>query len=231
MNPLKQLVKHSMGLLLPPHRYLHQGPRTTRDIALTFDDGPHPELTDRLLDQLKALEIRATFFVLGQQASESPWLIERIVSSGHTLGHHSWSHSEPDATSAQQLVDEIGQTHRLLEQIVGLTPSLFRPPKGKLTWAKFQALWKLGQTIILWNVDPRDYSLEPGETLDIWCRNYCPTAGDILLFHDIHPYCLNAVEQLAARKEFKRDWRFQTLDDWLKPRPFVPRTEVAFPCR
>lgn len=215
MSPFRQIVKQSLALLLPSERFLLNGPRQTRDIALTFDDGPDPEQTTALLDLLKSLDIRGTFFVQGNRAETSPKLIERIVAEGHTLGHHSWSHGEPRETSARELVDEIQRTRRLLERIAGVSSNLFRPPKGKLSVEKFRELWRLEQTIVLWNVDPRDYALRSGETLDRWVDEYNPTAGDILLFHDIHPHCRRAIARLAKRTEFQRDWRFTTVGDWL----------------
>lgn len=240
MNPLKQLLKYSLGLLLPSDRFLLNGPRQTRDIALTFDDGPDPEQTSKLLDLLKSLEIRGTFFVQGNRAEESPHMIERIVSEGHTLGHHSWSHSEPTETSAQQLVDEIERTQRLLEQITGIHTNLFRPPKGKISVEKFRELWRLKQTIVLWNRDPRDYAVQPGGTLDRWTSEYQPTAGDILLFHDIHPHCQRAISRLVEKEEFQRDWRFTTIGEWLpdqvtgnssEQQMIQEQEEVAVGCR
>jgi len=240
MNSLKQLLKHSMGLFLPCERYMLTGPLQTRDIALTFDDGPDPEQTGALLDLLKSLEIRGTFFVQGNRAEESPRLIERIVTEGHTLGHHSWSHGEPGETSARRLMDEIDRTQRLLERIVGVRTNLFRPPKGKLSVEKFRELWRLNQTVVLWSVDPRDYAVRPGETLDGWADRYQPTAGDILLFHDIHPHCRRAITRLAAKEEFQRDWRFTTIGEWLPgkitktaamPEPVHRVKEEAVGCR
>ena len=214
MNPLKQLVKHGLGCLLPSSRYVLNGPRQARDIALTFDDGPHPTETAQVLDLLQELGIRGTFFVVGQRAAESPELIERIVAEGHTLGHHSWSHSEPRDTSAAQLAAEILRTQELLRGIVGFAPQLFRPPKGMLTFRKMQMLWQLNQRVVLWNVDPRDYAVVPPENLDVWSEAYHPTAGDLVLFHDIHAHCRRAIRNLAGRPEFCRDWKFCTLEDW-----------------
>lgn len=234
MNPLKQILKQTLGMMLPSRKYLLSGPGQTRDIALTFDDGPNPEHTRELLDLLRDLEIRGTFFVQGNRAEESPRLIERIVSEGHGLGNHSWSHGEPQRTSAQELAEEVERTRRLLERITGVTTNLFRPPKGKLSLAKFRELWKLDQTIVLWNVDPRDYAVQPGEHLDRWVEGYQPTAGDIVLFHDIHPHCRRAIRLLADKGEFQRDWRFVTVETWLGNQSHAyrdVRKEGSIPCR
>jgi peptidoglycan/xylan/chitin deacetylase (PgdA/CDA1 family) len=234
MNPVKQLLKHALGTLLPSRKYLLSGPRQSRDIAFTFDDGPDPEQTGALLDLLRDLEIRGTFFVQGNRAEESPRLIERIVAEGHAVGNHSWSHGEPHLTSAKELADEVERTRELLKRITGVTTNLFRPPKGKLSISKFRELWKLDQTIVLWNIDPRDYAVTVGETLDRWVEGYQPTAGDIVLFHDIHPHCRRAIRVLAERAEFRRDWRFVTIADWLDrndQRATTANQEASIACR
>ncbi|MFO1020271.1 MAG: polysaccharide deacetylase family protein [Planctomycetales bacterium] len=202
------------------------GPAVTRDVALTFDDGPHPEYTPRLLDELAEHDIRATFFVVGNRAEQHPDLIRRIVAEGHELGHHSWTHSEPNQTSAGQLLDEVRWSIALLEDLTGKPSSLFRPPKGQLTWRKMRRLWELKQTIVLWNVDPRDYAMTDAGQIRAWGESYAPRAGDILLFHDNHPHCIEAVRLLARKPEFQRDWRFCPLTTWL-PQSVATHTQPA----
>lgn len=186
-------------------------------MALTFDDGPHPEHTPRLLDQLAAYEIRATFFVVGREAERHPELVARAAREGHAIGHHSWTHSEPATTSAAVLLDEVHRTVELLAAITGKRSDRFRPPKGALTVDKFWRLWQAGQRIVLWSADPRDYQLQESAELATWARQHQPAAGEVVLLHDVHPHAANAIDSMASWRE--RAMRFVTLDQWLPPEP------------
>src|SRR5207248_3179366 len=121
--------------------FLVRGPRPSNSVCLTFAHGPPPVHTPQVLDALKAAGVPATFFVVGERAERHPTLIRRIVSEGHTLGHHSFTHSPPPLTPAAQLLDEVRRTGTLLRDITGRAPTLFRPPHGKLTTRKALGLW------------------------------------------------------------------------------------------
>src|SRR5437016_5141960 len=163
-SPMRQLFRHVLAATLPRRRYLVSGPADSRSVCLTFDDGPHPEHTPRLLDVLRKLEVRASFFVVGREAEHYPDLVRRLADEGHVVGHHSYHHAAPAATSASQLLKEVRQTRDILTRLLGRTSDFFRPPQGKLTLAKLWKLWRAAQTLVLWNVDPRDYARNsPGE--------------------------------------------------------------------
>jgi peptidoglycan/xylan/chitin deacetylase (PgdA/CDA1 family) len=219
MNVVRQGIKNLMTAVLPRERWLVQGPPTSSGIALTFDDGPHPEYTPRLLDELARYQIRATFFVVGQAVARFPDITRRIVAEGHTLGGHTYTHSEPDATSARKLIAEVLQSRSLIEDLTQVPVNLFRPPKGKLSLSKTVALWQLQQTIVLWNQDPRDYQAEPPLGIVPWVQAYLAERGDIVLLHDTHPYCIAAVEPLVQRIADAGLGDFQTFDEWLPARP------------
>jgi peptidoglycan/xylan/chitin deacetylase (PgdA/CDA1 family) len=176
-----------------------RGAGTTGAVFLTFDDGPHPEHTPHLLDVLEREGVQATFFVVGQQAERYPDLVDRITSAGHTLGHHSYFHADPNRTSARQLAAEVRRTSALLAMLLGRAPTLFRPPHGKVTTAKLIRLWCGRQTVVLWNVDPRDYAATSGDELRAWFAENPLVAGDIVLLHDVHPHAAAAIPDLARR--------------------------------
>lgn len=199
MNPLKQLVKGIMSQVLPRDRWVTRGDPSVSKVSLTFDDGPHPLYTPRLLEELRRFQIPATFFVVGRAAQEHPELIRQILDEGHTLGTHSFTHSEPHLTSAACLLQEVEQSIGLIEDLTGFRPKLFRPPKGALTWSKIWCLWKQHQTIVLWNQDPRDYRADSFAGITPWIQGYTPRNGDIVLMHDTHPHCIGAIEQLVDR--------------------------------
>lgn len=215
MSLLRQGVRTALAAALPSHRFMTRGPTEGRQVALTFDDGPHPEHTARLLDRLAALEVPATFFVVGREAEKHRDLVARAAREGHALGHHSWTHSEPSITSATQLLNEVQRSVALLTDITGARCDRFRPPKGALTAAKFAGLWRAGQRIVLWSADPRDYQLPDSTALATWARAQQPSAGEIVLLHDIHPHAIGALESIAAWRD--QGVTFVTLDAWLPP--------------
>ncbi|WP_366917922.1 polysaccharide deacetylase family protein, partial [uncultured Gimesia sp.] len=177
--------------------------RTKINLSLTFDDGPHPDYTPQLLDILKRYHQRATFFVIGELAKQYPELIERMIDEGHEVGNHTFTHSEPSRTSTRQFLDEINLTNQLLQQITGHTPDLVRPPKGKLTIGKLLGLWLQRRTVVLWDIDPRDYFMTTPSQMTDWCRQYTPQEGNFCLMHDNHPYAIEAVRYLSEHPDYQ----------------------------
>jgi peptidoglycan/xylan/chitin deacetylase (PgdA/CDA1 family) len=121
---------------------------------------------------------------------------------------------EPHAISVAQLRDEIVKTQEAIADITGTVPTLFRPPKGKLTIAKALMVWRLRKTIVLWNVDPQDYARNPDDVLG-WVQRYSPRNGDVVLLHDKTPSCVVALETLLARERGTSALAFETIQDWL----------------
>jgi peptidoglycan/xylan/chitin deacetylase (PgdA/CDA1 family) len=193
---------------------LVRGPKESRVVCLTFDDGPHPEHTPRLLDVLGRHGVPATFFVVGQQAERYPELVRRLAAEGHVVGHHSYFHSDPRLTSARQLMKEVRQTADLLSKLLGQGPTLFRPPHGKLTGSKLWHLWRAGQAVVLWNVDPKDYALRSASEGLAWFLRNPIQAGDIVLMHDNQPYAAEILSELI-QKTRDRGLGFATPLNWL----------------
>jgi peptidoglycan/xylan/chitin deacetylase (PgdA/CDA1 family) len=215
---LRQLTRKVMAAVLPRRLFLVSGPPSSGCVCLTFDDGPDPRHTPRLLDALGEHGVRATFFVIGRQAERHPELVRRIAADGHAIGHHSFHHTAPHLTPARLLVAEAGRTAQLLDDILGRRPTLFRPPLGKLTPLKLCGLWAAGQTVVLWNVDPKDFACGSGDELSrrLESRRIC--AGDVILMHDNHPHAAAALPTLVARVR-RQGVAFTTVDEW------VPRRE------
>lgn len=225
---MRQLLKSLFANALPRSLLLTQV-RTASDvgteIALTFDDGPHPEHTPRLLDKLAETGARGTFFVVGERAEQHPDLIRRIADAGHELGNHTWTHSEPSHTSAAQFLDEVSRTRHLIQDLTGRDCRLTRPPKGSLTIGKAVGLWRQRQTIALWNTDPKDFTMTDDTAMSRWLSGYRPQSGDIILLHDNHPHAIIAVEHLAADTSLT----FVTLSDWLHPTSLRAATSASLP--
>lgn len=150
-------------------------------LALTFDDGPDPTVTPRVLAALTQHGAHATFFVLGRQARAHPELLRAIVQGGHALGHHSYSHRA--RYSAAEAADELERTCALIEQAAGLRPTLFRPPYGITDTHLCTLALQRGHAAILWTISSAD-SRPIGA--DVIARNviHTPNPGDIVLMHD-----------------------------------------------
>ena len=152
-------------------------------IHLTFDDGPHPIATPIILQELKKRNIRATFFLLGQNAQKFPDLVRQIHTEGHQIGNHSFTHANPIFKNKAFLHDEIQRTREILEKIIGSHSQYFRPPYGYFNWTILNVLHKMELTCALWTVDSKDYRLN--SVADILHRVMPNTTnGSILLFHD-----------------------------------------------
>jgi|RhiMetdeSRZDD1v2_1073273.scaffolds.fasta_scaffold928993_2 peptidoglycan/xylan/chitin deacetylase (PgdA/CDA1 family) len=209
-NRLRQTAKRALETLLPRRALLVRGPENSRQVCLTFDDGPHPVHTPALLDALFEHGVRATFFVVGERAAECPELVRRMVREGHVVGSHSYHHRPPEETSTAELYREVCESIELLSPLIGKPPSLFRPPHGKLTMGKLGALWSLGQTVVLWSLDPRDYTksahIEVTHRVDV-------EGGDIVLLHDSLPLASAALGDIVGRVR-ARGFGLTTVDEW-----------------
>jgi peptidoglycan/xylan/chitin deacetylase (PgdA/CDA1 family) len=175
-------------------------------IALTFDDGPSAALTPRLLDLLAAHRMKATFFVVGQNAADHPDILRRASREGHEIANHSWSHPNLGKMSDEAVRREVQKTDDAIFAAIGKRSTLLRPPYGSITARQKRWLYDdLGYRIIIWDVDPLDWK-RPGPSV-VCSRILKETrAGSIVLAHDIHPPTLEAMpatlDQLA-RKGFK----------------------------
>jgi peptidoglycan/xylan/chitin deacetylase (PgdA/CDA1 family) len=135
------------------------------EIALTFDDGPNPAWTPRLLDTLAAHNVQASFFLLGNFARATPDLVRRIAAAGHLIGNHSWSHPDLSLESKARIRAELQQTSDTLAQILGAPVRYFRPPFGARRSAVFRIARELGLQTALWNAMTSDWSEPSAERI------------------------------------------------------------------
>ena len=152
-------------------------------VALTFDDGPDPVFTPLVLDQLGRHGVRATFFLVGHRVAAHPDIVRRVLSEGHAVGSHTWSHPEPGALTWPRLWRDVVTGRRALDDVVGHRTSLFRPPLGHLDHATTTAVRLARLQPWLWTTDPRDW--EPGRRTDeiVDIVQHTPPGGVVLL-HD-----------------------------------------------
>jgi peptidoglycan/xylan/chitin deacetylase (PgdA/CDA1 family) len=164
-------------------------------VAMTFDDGPHPTHTPRLLDMLRERGISATFYLIGNRVVEYPQIARRIAEEGHEIGNHSWSHPFLDRLSDAAVTNEIDQTTNAIFQVTGRPPVTFRPPYGAFTRRQRTAL-HANRTLptILWSVDPQDWR-RPGANVVAQRILENTRQGGIILSHDIHRGTIDAMPQ------------------------------------
>lgn len=158
-----------------------EGPqRAEPTVYLTFDDGPHPEITHFVLEQLDRYDASATFFCIGRNVVENPGLYERLVRSRHTVGNHTYDHLNGWKASTQDYLADVAQAGRLIES------PLFRPPYGRIRRAQAKALQegKTPYTIVMWSLLSGDFDAEitPEKCLENVVFNAEP--GTIIVFHD-----------------------------------------------
>jgi peptidoglycan-N-acetylglucosamine deacetylase len=140
-------------------------PARPGEMALTFDDGPNPAWTPRLLDLLARHDIRATFFLLGGFAQAEPELVRRIAAAGHLIGNHTWSHPHLSSTPTAKIREELVRTSETLEQMTGAKVKYFRPPFGARRPSVFRIARELGLMPVLWNAMTSDWSEPSAERI------------------------------------------------------------------
>ena len=180
LKPTKQQLLN----LLPETLVLLRGPVNDNEIYLSFDDGPHPEHTPRLLDVLAAHDAHASFFLIGQQVERYPQLVERIVAEGHVLGNHSYSHPRFNRISLREQLHEIDLVDGLLAPFDQRPRHLFRTPRGSLPLSLLLHFAWHRRSIVYWSYDSLDYQQRPAEEIVARLRKQPPGAGDIVLMHD-----------------------------------------------
>ena len=196
---------------------------------MTFDDGPSAENTPRLLEMLKQRNIKATFFLIGQNVVSNPDLVRRILAEGHEIGNHSWTHPQLSKLSDDRVTAEITKTQDAIKDASGFTPTLLRPPYGAIT--PRQREWiqnRFGLNIILWSVDPFDWK-RPGASV-ITQRILSQTRpGAIILSHDIHKQTVDAMPATLDAL-IAKGYKFATVSQLIamnKPKPTPAETADA----
>lgn len=173
-------------------------------VALTFDDGPHPQHTPRLLDILAGHRVRATFFVIGPKVRRYPDIARRIVAEGHELGNHTWHHPILTGFDDGQVLSEIDRTQEIIWRTVGHVPATFRPPYGAMSPHQSRMLHeRRNLPSVNWSVDPEDWR-RPGASVVARRMIEGARPGTIILAHDTHGATVSAVPEAIAGLHARR---------------------------
>lgn len=152
------------------------------DVALTFDDGPNPRCTPALLELLDKHQAKATFFLIGRFVRQHPELAREIATRGHGLGNHTYTHPNLFWQGAREIARELEDCQRVIEEVCGVRPRLFRPPFGFRGPQLFPVVRRTGMEVVMWSVMPRDWKVQPaGQVAE---RMKKTRGGDIVLLHD-----------------------------------------------
>jgi len=161
----------------------HSSKTSGKKIALTFDDGPHPTQTKRILDILDAYGVKATFFMVGVNVQNYPDAAKEVASRGHEIGNHTFSHSKLGNMSQSDVSDELERCEAVLKEICNYQPHLFRPPQGALSNAIEGCSFERDYRLILWSLDTRDWEVKNTNQIVKTVLSKIK-GGDIVLLHD-----------------------------------------------
>ncbi|SEN38080.1 Peptidoglycan/xylan/chitin deacetylase, PgdA/CDA1 family [Luteibacter sp. UNCMF331Sha3.1] len=171
----------------------------TRDAALrylSFDDGPEPGHTPKLLDTLARHEVKASFFLVGEKIEQYPEIVQRIVADGHMIGNHSYSHWSFDNMNLTKQLDEVYRTDALLRLFDDRPHHRMRPPHGYVGAQLLAHFARRKRSLVYWSYDSLDYQDRPVEALIDRLRNDPPAPGDIVLMHDDSDKAADALDVL-----------------------------------
>lgn len=181
-------------------------------VAFTFDDGPNPNTTPRLLDTLKKYDAKATFFMVGQNVVNYPDIVKRIYMEGHEIGNHSWSHEDLGAmTSADDIIQGYQKADDAIFAACGHDPQYVRPPFGSMSELYNKTV---DRESILWSIDTRDWESHNPASIRSIIDTYVAD-GSVILMHDIHSESVDSMDAILAELQ-EKGYQFVTIDDLFK---------------
>lgn len=155
----------------------------TKVVALTFDDGPSPVWTPKILDELKKSGVKATFFMLGKHVLQYPDVARSVVNRGHEVGIHSYEHRNYIFYTKHEVKNDLEYTQKIIKDVTGKDTILFRPPKAWLSKREKKKIKEFGFEVVLWTLNSKDWvTFDDKYMIRYIIKNIRP--GDIILFHD-----------------------------------------------
>ena len=179
-------------------------------VAITFDDGPKKGTTDTILDLIEQYQVHATFFIQGQNVSQNPEAIKRMVALGCELGNHTWDHTKLTKISSSERAEEISKAAEAIREASGgFAPTVFRPPYGTAT-KEIKA--EIDIPVILWRVDSLDWKSRDAAKIVEEVRSQVK-GGDIILLHDIHDFTVEATKTLIPLLKDEMGFKLLTVSE------------------
>jgi peptidoglycan/xylan/chitin deacetylase (PgdA/CDA1 family) len=192
-------------------------------IAFTFDDGPHPRMTEKLLEVLKKERVPATFFIVGKMADRHPYLVHRMAEEGHEIANHTYSHPRLSGLAPEEVLEELNQTRAVIQRLTGRDSLLFRPPGGDYTRHTVRTSSKAGYKMILWSVLTKDVQ---GASQSLMMKRVLNGAedGGIVLLHSGVKTTIDAMPEMIASLRAK-GYQFVTISTLMN----LPGNEMYWP--
>ena len=194
-------------------------------IALTFDDGPHPEYTETLLQYLEELDIKATFFLVGYAIDKSPEIVNKIKEGGHEIGNHTYGHKDLRRLGWEDIVNQIDYTNNQIFELTGERPNLVRAPYGSHDQRVVDISRELEMSLIFWNVDPADWNYRD---IDSITQNIFDNTedGSIILLHDLFETTVESVKYFVPTM-IENGYEFVTVSELVEKNGAVKEIVVG----
>ena len=193
--------------------YVWDIPNNENKVYLTFDDGPTPEITNWVLDELKKYNAKATFFCIGKNIETNPEIYENLILNGHSIGNHTFNHLNGWKSNDKKYIENTLICGNLKSEFCNLKSNLFRPPYGKIKPSQSKELRKLSYKIIMWDVLSADFdtTISPEKCLENVLKNV--KSGSVIVFHDSVKAFKNLEYTLPKALEFlnKKGFIFDTI--------------------
>ncbi len=202
---------------------LVRGNTHLRDVALTFDDGPHPGFTPRLLALLAKEKVTATFFVVGKEVMRDPGLIQEEAAAGHEVANHTYHHIRLNTLRPDLAIAEMKEGVDAIDQVLGSPTRIIRPPGGEYTPALLKAVRKAHFVTVLWTDDAADY-LRPSPALIEHRILESVSNGSVILLHDGIEQTLEALPTIIETLR-RRGFHFVTVSQ-MASQPGIHITEI-----
>lgn len=185
IHKLKEVFEHIPPEILKKklNGILWEGTPDTGMLALTFDDGPDPDVTPGVLDSLDEIGARATFFMVGEQVRKFPAAARMVADRGHCIGNHSMTHSKMFLMNRKEAAREIEDSQKAISDAVGIEPKWFRPPYGIFDFTTADEVRNRGLSMVLWTVLSGDYSDDPPDRILKRLEPFI-RPGAVMVFHD-----------------------------------------------
>jgi len=210
---IRSFIKHVFCLLFPQKLIIKGKPSEAKRIALTFDDGPHPVHSEKILNALEQANVKATFFLSGKSVEKYPEIVKKMYDQGHQVSNHGYWHVNAPTISKDKYVGGVLHTQSQIDEITNHRNSRqFRPPYGSINIQCLIALLRKNYQFVFWSFDSRDSFIRDKHKLIHYIQKHETKAGEVILFHEDYLHTTEALPQIIDIY-LKRGFELSTVND------------------